>query len=126
MPARLRGDLFALVPIIVASWALGGLYLSLGPSVASDSFGIHDHLAGGLVVALVCGTGAVTSFLLRRVATARVLTVAGGGLLAGGALGVAGLMANRLGLHTTALWYAGIVAVLGLVALIAQRARHSA
>ncbi|AEV81489.1 MFS transporter [Actinoplanes sp. SE50] len=96
VPARLRGDLFALIPIIVASWALGGLYLSLGPSVASDSFGIHDHLAGGLVVALVCGTGAVTSFLLRQVATPRVLTIAGSGLLLGGALGFAGLETGSL------------------------------
>jgi MFS family permease len=31
IPARLRPDVYALVPIIVASWALGGLYLSLGP-----------------------------------------------------------------------------------------------
>src|SRR3981081_4631100 len=27
IPARLRPDVYALVPIIVASWALGGLYL---------------------------------------------------------------------------------------------------
>ncbi|KUL32395.1 MFS transporter [Actinoplanes awajinensis] len=184
VPARLRGSLFALVPIIVASWALGGLYLSLGPSVAAASFGIHDHLLGGLVVALVCGAGAVTSFLMRKVATSRVLTVAGSGLLAGGALGVAGLLAdslalatvgtvvsgvgfgaaalasfstlariaephergellavaltisyaafsipaviagqvaNHVGLHTTALWYGGTVAVLGLIALLTQR-----
>ncbi|BCJ44045.1 MFS transporter [Actinoplanes ianthinogenes] len=100
VPARLRGDLFALVPIIVASWALGGLYLSLGPSVASDAFGIHDHLLAGLVVALVTGTGAITSFLLRGTATARVLTVAGAGLLTGGALGVAGLVTGSLGLAT--------------------------
>ncbi|GAA2892613.1 MFS transporter [Actinoplanes cyaneus] len=189
VPARLRGDLFALVPIIVASWALGGLYLSLGPSVAAATFGITDHLVGGLVVALVCGAGAVTSFLMRKVATPRVLTVAGAGLLAGGALGVTGLIteslalatagsivsgigfgaaalasfstlariaephergellavaltisyaafsipaviagqtANHLGLHTVALGYAGIVSALGLVALIAQRARRSA
>lgn len=189
VPARLRGDLFALIPIIVASWALGGLYLSLGPSVAASTFGIHDHLAGALVVVLVCGFGAVTSFLLRRVATPRVLAIAGTGLLAGGALAVAGLAvenlalaiigsivsgvgfgaaalasfstlariaephergellavaltisyaafsipaviagqtANHLGLHTTALGYAGIVSALGLIALIAQRVRHTA
>lgn len=189
VPARLRGDLFALIPIIVASWALGGLYLSLGPSVAASTFGITDHLVGGLVVALVCGAGAVTSFLMRKVATPRVLTVAGAGLLAGGALGVTGLVvesltlatvgsiisgigfgaaalasfstlariaephergellavaltisyaafsipaviagqaANHLGLHTVALWYAGIVSALGLVALIAQKTRRSA
>ena len=29
----------SLVPIMIASWALGGLYLSLGPSVAAGIFG---------------------------------------------------------------------------------------
>ncbi|MEV6347080.1 MFS transporter [Actinoplanes sp. NPDC051851] len=100
VPARLRADLVALVPIIVASWALGGLYLSLGPSVAADSFGIHDHLIGGLVVAIVCGVGALTSFLLRGTPTPRVLLVAGSGLVAGGLITVAGLVAGSLPLAT--------------------------
>ena len=39
IPVRLRPDVYGLVPIIVASWALGGLYLSLGPSVAAGIFG---------------------------------------------------------------------------------------
>jgi hypothetical protein len=66
VPHRLRGDVLALVPIIVASWALGGLYLSLGPSAAVAVFGIADHFVGGLVATLLCGTGAVTAFALRR------------------------------------------------------------
>jgi hypothetical protein len=41
-PVRLRGDVLALVPIIVASWAIGGLYLSLGPSVAAGVFGLEQ------------------------------------------------------------------------------------
>jgi MFS family permease len=49
IPVRLRPDVYALVPIIVASWALGGLYLSLGPSVAVSIFGLSNHLIGGLV-----------------------------------------------------------------------------
>jgi hypothetical protein len=39
---------------------------------------------------------------------------------------VAGQVANHVGLHTTALWYAAIVSGLGLIALIAQRTRRSA
>ncbi|WP_250002387.1 MFS transporter [Actinoplanes sp. M2I2] len=91
VPARLRGDLLALTPIIVASWAIGGLYLSLGPSVAAGVFGLSSHLVGGLVVTLLCGTGAVSSFLLRNVATKRVLLVAGSLLTAGAVLSVTGL-----------------------------------
>jgi MFS family permease len=65
VPARLRPDVYALVPILVASWALAGLYLSLGPSVAASLFGLTNHLIGGLVVTLLCGTGAVTAFAMR-------------------------------------------------------------
>ncbi|MEU4427652.1 MFS transporter [Actinoplanes sp. NPDC024001] len=96
VPARLRADLLALVPIMVASWALGGLYLALGPSVAADSFGLHDHLTGGLVVTLLCGSGALTSFLLRAVPTPRVLAIAGTGLAAGGLIGVGGMLTASL------------------------------
>lgn len=66
VPARLRGDVRALFPVIVASWALGGLYLSLGPTVAAAVFGIANHFFGGLVVTLLCGTGAATAFALSR------------------------------------------------------------
>jgi MFS family permease len=83
IPVRIRAEVFAIVPIIVASWALGGLYLSLGPSVAASLFGLSSHLIGGLVVTLLCGTGAATAFALRSWPTDRILTAAAG-LLAGG------------------------------------------
>ncbi|MFK4122591.1 MFS transporter [Streptomyces longwoodensis] len=52
---HLRADLLSLVPILIASWALGGLYLSLGPSVAAGLFGLSSHVIGGLVVTLLTG-----------------------------------------------------------------------
>src|SRR3989441_4308489 len=55
VPIHIRPDVYALIPIIVASWALGGLYLSLGPSVAAGLFGLRNHLIGGLVVTLLAG-----------------------------------------------------------------------
>jgi MFS family permease len=94
IPARLRPEVYAIVPILAASWALGGLYLSLGPSVAASLFGLHSHLVGGLVVTLLCGTGAVTAFLLRAWPTDRVLVVSGGLLASGTVLTLAGLEAG--------------------------------
>jgi MFS family permease len=66
VPSSLRGDIYALAPIIMASWALGGLYLSLGPSATRTVFSISNHFIGGLVATLLCGTGAVAAYLLRR------------------------------------------------------------
>ena len=189
VPPRLRADLLAITPILVASWALGGLYLALGPSVAATSFGLHNRLVGGLVVTLLCGTGAVTSYLLRGTPTTRVLTLAGTGLATGALITVAalhtgalplaaagtlvsgagfgaaslaafgtlarlaaphergellavalvvsyaafslpavlaGVLAGEIGLHPTALLYGVGVAVLGVLALVAQRLRGRA
>lgn len=91
VPPRLRADMIALAPILVASWALGGLYLSLGPSVAAGVFGLSSHLIGGLVVTLLTGTAAISSFLLRRQPTPRVLALAGVLLLVGAAVGLVGV-----------------------------------
>jgi MFS family permease len=102
IPSRLRADVFALVPIIVASWALGGLYLSLGPSVAASIFGLRNHLVGGLVITLLCGAGALTAYALRSWLVKTVLVISAILLAAGTALTFAGVEA-----HTVALAVAG-------------------
>ncbi|MEQ3553263.1 MFS transporter [Pseudonocardia nematodicida] len=66
VPVHLRGRFGELVPILLASWSLTGLYLSLGPSLTARVFGVGSHLVGGLVVTALCGTGALTAFLVRR------------------------------------------------------------
>jgi MFS family permease len=96
VPARLRGDVLALAPIIIASWALGGLYLSLGPSVAAGVFGLSNHLIGGLVVTLLCAPGAITAFALRRLPTPRVLVIAGALLTIGAATSIVGVELNAV------------------------------
>jgi MFS family permease len=125
LPARLRVDFVALVPIIVASWALGGLYFSLGPSVAAGVFGLGSHLIGGLVVTLLCAPGAVAAFLLRRTRASRVLAIAGLGLTAGAVLSSIGLDAGSVTLAAAGTLVAGIgfgasaLAAFGTLAAIA-------
>ncbi len=92
VPERLRSEMLALVPILVASWALGGLYLSLGPSVAAQIFDLSNHVIGGLVVALLCGTGGLTIYRLRNWALGRALAFAAILLSAGLAVTLAGLV----------------------------------
>ena len=98
IPVRLRPAVYALVPIIIASWALGGLYLSLGPSVAVSLFGLSNHLIGGLVVTLLCGAGALTAFALRGWPISRVLGISAALLSAGTALTLAGVEIHALAL----------------------------
>ncbi|RZT87182.1 putative MFS family arabinose efflux permease [Pseudonocardia sediminis] len=91
VPVRIRAEFLAIVPVLLASWALGGLYLSLGPSVAAGLFDLRNHLVGGLVVTMLCGTGALTAFLLRGREPGRVLPAAAAGLALGTAVTLVGI-----------------------------------
>jgi MFS family permease len=108
IPARLRPDLYTLVPILVASWALGGLYMSLGPSVAAAVFGLSNHLVGGFVVTLLAGIGALTVFVLRNWAVGVVLTLSAILLAAGAALAFAGVEAHVVALAVVGTVVAGV------------------
>ena len=96
VPGHARSRFYALVPIIIASWALGGLYLSLGPSVAAGVFGLSNHVIGGLVVTALCGTGALATFALRGHPTSRVLLVGGTLLAVGTAVTLAGIVTGSV------------------------------
>jgi MFS family permease len=131
IPARLRPDVFALVPIVVASWALGGLYLSLGPSVAAGLFGLSNHLVGGVVVTLLFGTGALTAFVLRTSPAHRVLRISALSLAAGTALTLGGVEAHAVGLSVAGTVVAGVgfgasaLATFGSVARLAGPGERS-
>ena len=83
VPPQARATFVAVLPIIVATWSMGALYPSLGPSIAVRLLGLTSHLAGGLVVAAFAGSGAVASALARNV-PARPLMLVGSGVLAAG------------------------------------------
>jgi MFS family permease len=108
IPSRLRTQVLALVPILVASWALGGLYLALGPSVAASIFGLQSHLVGGFVVTLMCGTGAATAFVLRRLPAVQLLLISAGLLAVGMLLSLAGVESNTVVLAAAGTVVAGI------------------
>lgn len=108
VPPRIRGVFGALVPVLMANWALGGLYLSLGPSVAAGLFGLRNHLVGGLVVAMLCGTGALTAFLLRHREPARVLAPSAAMLGIGTLITLAGLVVGSVGLAGAGTLVAGV------------------
>jgi MFS family permease len=83
VPRVARGRFLAAVPPLVATWAMGGLYLSLGPLLAVGVLHLHSHLIGGLVVATFTGSGALASIVVRERDAGRV-TVGGSLVLATG------------------------------------------
>ena len=50
LPPGTRPVFFALVPAICATWALAGLYLSLGSSIVGTVLGVRSHFVVGLVL----------------------------------------------------------------------------
>jgi hypothetical protein len=83
VPRQARSTFAGAVPCFVATWALGGLYLSLGPSLAAAATGSPNLLWGGLVIFLICGTGAAAAFILRGISS-RAAMLAGCLLLLAG------------------------------------------
>ncbi|MGZ4774238.1 MAG: MFS transporter [Oryzihumus sp.] len=64
VPPRARRAFATAVPALVATWAIGGLYLSLGPSLVATQLHVQGHLAGGLVVAALTGAGSIAVLLV--------------------------------------------------------------
>ena len=93
VPPQARATFVAVLPIVVATWSMGALYLSLGPSIAAGVLGLTSHLAGALVVTVFTGSGAVAAVAARN-RPARPVMLAGAAVLA------AGTTLAVLGVHT--------------------------
>ncbi|MFD7232821.1 MFS transporter [Streptomyces sp. NPDC059881] len=73
VPTQARRAFLATAPCFVAVWAMGGLYLSLGPSLATGVLHIGSHLVGGLVVTTLFGTAGAASILVYGLPPQRVM-----------------------------------------------------
>jgi predicted MFS family arabinose efflux permease len=102
VPERMRPQFLVVLPCLLATWSVGGLYLSLGPSLAAGVLGLHSHLVGGLVIAVLMVAGTLGSVGLRD-APARPVMLAGAGVLATGI----GVTLLALALTSAAMFFAG-------------------
>jgi len=72
VPRGARGAFAVAVPGLVASWALGGFYLSLGPSLAAQLLQSNNLVWGGILIFLLTGLGAAASAVLTKRNPSRV------------------------------------------------------
>jgi MFS family permease len=70
---------------VLASWSVGGLYFSLGPSLVGQLHHTTNHAVGGLFVGGFAGCAVLAQWVLRGVDT-RPTVVGGAGLLAIGSV----------------------------------------
>ncbi|HTX32821.1 MAG TPA: hypothetical protein VMD09_15665 [Solirubrobacteraceae bacterium] len=78
---------------MIALWALGGFYLSLGPLLATSIIGSQNLVWGGVVIVLLTGVGSLCSLLSRNSAPASAVLWGALALLTGVAVTVAGIEA---------------------------------
>lgn len=94
VPPAHRPAFAVALPLLVACWALGGLYASLGPSLVAEVFAIDNHLVGGLLIFALNGTGIAGSVALRTAPPQRAL-------LAGALVFVVGVAGTLVAMFTT-------------------------
>jgi MFS family permease len=94
VPAAARGRFLTITPNIVATWALSGLYLSLGPSTWILLRHNPNRLLSGLPIVALTAAGAVFAVLLRHWSAAALLLAGSGALIMGVAVTLAGLVAT--------------------------------
>jgi MFS family permease len=96
VPIQARSTLWRVLPLNTATWALGGFFASLAPSLLRTATGSTSNLIGGSAVAALTVTGALMIFTLRNRPAAR-------GLLLGGTLLPTGFVLILLGVHSASL-----------------------
>jgi predicted MFS family arabinose efflux permease len=108
IPARARAMLWQVLPVNTAQWALGGFYLSLGPTLAKIVPGKDAPMVGGLLITAMVLSSAVAILAVRKWPPRRALAIGAAALSAGLALSLAGML-----LHSTAAFFLG-TAIAGL------------
>jgi MFS family permease len=108
VPARARRALVQVTPLTVASWALGGFYFSLMPSLVRVATGVTSPIVGGLVVSALTFTGAIAVLSLRNASARRILSGGIPALVTGVAITLAGVQMQRVSLMLAGTIVAGV------------------
>jgi Major Facilitator Superfamily len=98
VPTQAVHVLLQVTPLTIASWALGGFYFSLMPSLVRAATGLTSPLVGGVVVSTLTLTGALSVLSLRLVPAQRILSGSILALVSGVAITLAGVQAQLVGL----------------------------
>ncbi|WP_330152691.1 MFS transporter [Rhodococcus chondri] len=102
VPREVRAPYVLILPCLMSAWALGGLYMSLGPSIVRSVFGVDNHLVAGLAIFALFAAGSLAAVAMRGRTPHRVV-IAGVVVLA---TGVAAVVAAVLG-GGIAVYFAG-------------------
>jgi Major Facilitator Superfamily len=91
VPTQSRAILVRLTPANVAAWALGGLYLSLMPTVVATAMGVASPWVGGVVVSALMLTAAIAVATFREWPARRLILMGTSTLSLGVAVSMFGI-----------------------------------
>lgn len=132
VPPEVRSVFIAGVPVMLATWSLGGMQLSLGSSVVASVLGITNHAASGVALAIFFLVAAVAAVVFSRMEPepkravgisallVGVLTTLSGALTASTPIYLIGSGIAGIGFGTA---FVAVVAMLSAVTPAAERGR---
>jgi MFS family permease len=107
VPVRARRAFAGAVPTMVATWALGGLNLSLGGSLLVAVFGQTNHAVVGLVIGLFPFSSAIAAVLARDLRPSSMARLGGVALAVGTGLFLIALGTSSIAVFVVAFVLAG-------------------
>jgi MFS family permease len=107
IPARARRAFAGAVPTMVATWALGGLILSVGGSLLGGVFGQANHAVVGVVIGLFPISGAASAVLARDLSPSRMARIGIAALAAGTGLFLVAIGSSSIAVFVVASIVAG-------------------
>src|SRR5580692_10153180 len=96
VPSQSRSILVRLTPANVAGWALGGLYLSLMPTIVATAVRVVSPWVGGVVVSALMSTAAVAVATFRDWPARRLILAGTGTLSLGVAVSMFGIWQHQV------------------------------
>lgn len=98
----------AMIPALCATWALGGLYLSLGSSAVAEVFGIRNHFVAGLILGAFFLAGAIGSVIAMRLPAGLQRVFSYTALASGVILSVVATLTSTIALYVAGSVVAGL------------------
>jgi MFS family permease len=91
LPSAAREPLLLALPVLIAVWALVGLYSCLGPMLLRGMLGSKAPLLGGLAIFVLAAAGGIAVLLLQKLEPQKMMALGSACLLAGVGLSVLAL-----------------------------------
>ena len=102
LPSAAREPLLLALPVLIAVWALGGLYASLGPSLVRGMLDSNAPLLGGVALFVLAASGGIAVLLLQNLDARKMMALGSASLLGG-----VGLVVLALTMSEVALFFLG-------------------